>query len=285
LNVMLGREGAAPVKQSFGPTPAGKTLRIVLPSPVGVSHYHGQLTARFANGSGGEMPLDFDVQVFEPLRVEVDKAALDLAAGRVALTLSRPAEHCDYDVELDGKQDRHGGTAFHGEAAGTHLALELPVSADDVVLIVTLTCYDTYGTSGGVRLAPWKLDVPHEEVNFATGESRIEPSEQGKLERAYEDITTAIRRYGDRIAIRLFIVGHTDTVGDAAANDRLSLDRALAIAQYLRKRGVRVPVAYAGMGERALLVATADEAPEARNRRAQYILSVDEPFTAAWKRL
>jgi outer membrane protein OmpA-like peptidoglycan-associated protein len=77
--------------------------------------------------------------------------------------------------------------------------------------------------------------------------------------------------------VRLYIAGHTDTVGDAGYNLRLSRLRAQAIARWFRQRGLRIPIGWEGFGESAPLIATADNVDEPRNRRVDYILSVDEP--------
>lgn len=69
------------------------------------------------------------------------------------------------------------------------------------------------------------------------------------------------------------ITGHTDTTGDAAANDKLSLDRAIEIRAALVADGL--PVANArvtGRGERELRVPTADGVGEPANRRVEVIL-------------
>ena len=154
-----------------------------------------------------------------------------------------------------------------------------------MVLKITLLCYDTRGFSSGLELFPWQLEVEHEDVRFATAEWSITADEEPKLARAYDDIATAIRRYGKLIDVKLFITGHTDTVGDRRDNAILSERRARAIAAYFRDRGVRVPIYYAGLGETALLVPTADDTEEARNRRARYIVTVNEPAGATWRRL
>jgi len=91
--------------------------------------------------------------------------------------------------------------------------------------------------------------------------------------------------------VRLFIAGHTDRVGNDAYNYRLSQARAQAIGHWFKVHGLRVPVAYEGFGESAPAVSTADGVDEPRNRRVDYILSVDEPsirttgFHPVWKRV
>lgn len=282
---LTGTQGTA-VKKTLGKTKAGAVVRVPLPKTLGVTTYTGQLTVRFANAAVDvSMPLTFDIDVVASLAAEVVHESLDLAHGRVVVKLSRPAGRCDYNILLDGKQGRHGSQAFAGEPAQTPLTVELPVSADDVVLKVGLTCYDTDEFFIGVDLFPWKLEVPHEDVNFASGDASVAKSEQAKLDRAYDEIATALRRYGDMIKIRLFVVGHTDTVGDAGSNQALSVARARSIAAYLKKQGVRVPISYAGLGESSLAVETPDETSEEKNRRAQYILAVDEPMALSWSGL
>ncbi len=285
LHLSLTASVGRPVSFDAGPTRAGRSLEVPLPAEVGKTRYTGKLAVSFAKGGKGEMPLGFEVEVLAPLEVRLVADSLDLAKGRAAVTLSRPAARCEVEALLDDKPPRRAGAAFAGEAPGTPLWLSFPVSADDVVLKLRFECWDTADTFNTADYPVWKLEVPHEDVNFATGDSRIADSELPKVDRAYEDIATAIRRYGKIIPIRLYVVGHTDTVGDAGSNQRLSEARARSIAQALRQRGVSVPVSYAGFGESALLVPTADETAEGRNRRAQYILAVDPPLAAGWQKL
>jgi len=66
------------------------------------------------------------------------------------------------------------------------------------------------------------------------------------------------------------IVGHTDTIGSQKSNDELSLKRALSIRTQLVQAGADANrIAAAGRGERELLVPTADEVVEPRNRRVE----------------
>ncbi len=101
-----------------------------------------------------------------------------------------------------------------------------------------------------------------------------------KLDASYQKIIDAVelaRRADPSLPVKLFIAGHTDTVGSTAENRKLSLERARAIATWFHERGLPLPVAYAGFGEEALKVKTADNTDEPRNRRADYIVGVEEP--------
>lgn len=81
----------------------------------------------------------------------------------------------------------------------------------------------------------------------------------------------AIRKeVSERAAAEVMVVGHTDRVGTADANDRLSLKRAQGIRELLVESGVAVEkLEVVGRGERDPLVLTADEVDEPRNRRVE----------------
>jgi outer membrane protein OmpA-like peptidoglycan-associated protein len=78
----------------------------------------------------------------------------------------------------------------------------------------------------------------------------------------------------ERKAVEVVITGHTDTMGSSSDNDRLSLDRARAVEHQLKDtlaaKGVQSDsVTAVGRGERELLVRTADQTAEPRNRRVE----------------
>lgn len=69
------------------------------------------------------------------------------------------------------------------------------------------------------------------------------------------------------------ITGHTDTTGDTASNDKLSLDRAIEVRAALVEQGLPVANARAtGRGEREPRVPTADGVNEPANRRVEVIV-------------
>lgn len=76
-----------------------------------------------------------------------------------------------------------------------------------------------------------------------------------------------------RQAVEVQVTGHTDRVGSDADNDRLSLQRAESVRAMLVQNGIKATFIRAvGRGEREPLVPSADEQPEARNRRVEVIL-------------
>jgi OOP family OmpA-OmpF porin len=73
-----------------------------------------------------------------------------------------------------------------------------------------------------------------------------------------------------RGATKVDVVGHTDSSGSNAYNERLAVRRANAVRDALAARGLDASgMNVDGRGERELLVKTADNVREPANRRAQ----------------
>lgn len=103
-------------------------------------------------------------------------------------------------------------------------------------------------------------------LNFQPGTSELTPESMAELDAV---LSVARSRSGGEIVI----VGHTDRQGAADANDALSLRRANTIRELLIAKGFRGDlVEPVGRGEREPLVATEDNVPEPRNRRADIIV-------------
>jgi outer membrane protein OmpA-like peptidoglycan-associated protein len=80
------------------------------------------------------------------------------------------------------------------------------------------------------------------------------------------EAATAAKTQG---SVRILVVGHTDTVGSPAYNDRLSVRRAAAVRDELTRLGISPDAITAfGKGESELMVQTGDGIKEPQNRRA-----------------
>ncbi|MGN3974842.1 OmpA family protein [Tsuneonella sp. SYSU-LHT278] len=100
-------------------------------------------------------------------------------------------------------------------------------------------------------------------VTFATGSYAISPGFQTLLDRVANSLTQYPNSLVD-------VYGYTDTVGSAASNQRLSEQRAQAVANYLISRGVSsARIRWMGFGETNLKVATGDNVNEPMNRRVE----------------
>ncbi len=208
----------------------------------------------------------------------IDKAKVDLTGHHLELKASRDLVRVTIKVVGDSGgvlADESRDLGPH--PAGTPLVVTWSPSSDETVARIEVFAYDVDGYYKGYALTPWSVAVPHEEVNFKTDSAEIADSEKPKLEASFAKVSEALAKHPEIQGVRLFIAGHTDTVGDAEYNVRLSRSRAQAIARWFRQRGLRIGIAWEGFGESALLVKTADNVDEPRNRRVDYILSVDEP--------
>lgn len=98
---------------------------------------------------------------------------------------------------------------------------------------------------------------------FNMGETSLTAESAGFIPVVLDDV----RRRG---AAAVSIIGHTDTVADDAFNEKLGLMRAWSIAALLQQAGLQVlELSVVSYGKRNLLVPTADNVPEPRNRRVE----------------
>lgn len=277
------------LRRSAGPLRAGTRHRFDLPADrTGVLHFSGELKVDVSKGQGGSIPLSFDVEVLAPLELKVAPEDVQLEQHRLRLSANRPVR--TVQVTLTGDRGEPLGTvevdALEDEEGKIPVAWE---AAEGTVLRIAVKATDPAGYYAGLDLYPWRLEIPHEDVNFASGKADIPKEEVPKLEAALQELQAALTKYGRLVdGVKLYIAGHTDRVGDAASNQVLSEKRARSIGAWFRKRGVKVSIHYAGFGERLPAVQTEDEVERSENRRAAYIVAIEPPnlgVTASWRRL
>jgi outer membrane protein OmpA-like peptidoglycan-associated protein len=98
---------------------------------------------------------------------------------------------------------------------------------------------------------------------FDTDSASIKPAFQSTMDKVGEVLV----RYGKTT---LTIAGHTDNIGSAAYNQKLSERRALAVASYLESRKVNpVRLSTVGKGETVPAESNATEAGRQANRRVE----------------
>lgn len=277
-----------------GPLKPGQVKRFTIDPGNAAVEYTGTLTVKYPpkeNKDDVSMELKFVAEVVRPLAVNVSPGDVDLEHGKLTLTANRPVASAEVTLtDEDGYPVASGRTEPKGVAPGAPIAVTWKVPKSKV-LKLHLQVTDADGFYNGVDLFPWRVDVPHQDVNFPTGSAAIPAGETAKLDAALEQIQPQVQRAKRFADVRLYVIGHTDTVGDDASNQRLSEERARSIAGYFKAHGVGVPIFFTGMGEKAPLVPTPDNTDEPRNRRAEYVLSVGEPAVAhataaaSWKRL
>jgi outer membrane protein OmpA-like peptidoglycan-associated protein len=282
IELELSRDDGKSFKSQTGALKAGQSATLSF-GDGRRSKWTGKMIAVFPDGNRQSFDLTFESAAAGDLRVTYARDHLDLDAHTLEFQLSRPAGKAELTVIGDDGNPIGEGTAqYHGEPAGTWLKMVWTQKAGNVFRL-ELRASSADGLTTLVKLLPWSVRVPHQEVNFEPGKSEIRPSEAPKLDGSYQKIIDAIdlaRKADPSLQVKLFIAGHTDTVGGSADNRKLSLERARAIAAWFRERGLPLPIAYAGFGEDALKVKTPDNTDEPRNRRADYIVGIEEPLVA-----
>jgi outer membrane protein OmpA-like peptidoglycan-associated protein len=126
----------------------------------------------------------------------------------------------------------------------------------------------TRGTGVEVTRTPdnqLKLNIPSD-LSFDFASAAIKPDMHGVLD-------TFANSLRDDPNARLTIIGHTDSVGSPATNDRLSMDRARSGRDYLATRGVSpTRISVQGHGEREPVADNGTEKGRTQNRRLEMFL-------------
>lgn len=98
---------------------------------------------------------------------------------------------------------------------------------------------------------------------FSTGKDELTPESKAVMAEVKAELAT-------RPFPEVTVIGHTDSVGNTAYNDALSLKRAEAMRQILIDAGVPAQlIRTAGRGSREMLVPTDAGVSEPRNRRVE----------------
>jgi outer membrane protein OmpA-like peptidoglycan-associated protein len=113
------------------------------------------------------------------------------------------------------------------------------------------------------------LIVNLSDVLFDTGSATLKPGTREKLAR----VAGILLSHPD---LKLQIEGHTDSVGDADFNQRLSQNRADAVRTYLLAQGIAAPsVTTAGFGETQPVASNETPAGRQQNRRVELVVAGD----------
>jgi outer membrane protein OmpA-like peptidoglycan-associated protein len=115
-----------------------------------------------------------------------------------------------------------------------------------------------------------KLNIPGS-VMFRTGSAEITPDFASTL----DSIGSTIKEY---CGVTGTIVGHTDSTGSAATNQRLSQDRARSVANYLASKGIDPSrLSQDGRGPAEPIADNSTEAGRAQNRRVEIFVRPPAP--------
>ncbi|MGM0577019.1 MAG: OmpA family protein [Myxococcota bacterium] len=268
----------------------GQSKVLAFSQPEGRFTYEAAFEVTWDDGEESRFSTTFEAtRVGEP-KLRIDAGDVDLEDRSIVFRLNNPVAEAEL-VILGERGRRLDRVVKRYDDADPGAPLEItwdPV--DGEVLRLDLKVTDVAGYWTGMRITPFSIEVPHEDVEFETGRHAIRASEEPKLERTLEHIRQALAEHGTLLELKLYVAGYTDTVGSRASNQALSERRARSIARWFRAHGLEAAIYYQGFGEDVPAKPTPDETPEAANRRALYILSSQTPTGKAvpeddWKRL
>jgi len=100
-------------------------------------------------------------------------------------------------------------------------------------------------------------------LHFLEGRDELTPESKAELDKVLAELKR-------RPLPDIVVIGHTDTVGTLAYNDKLSLARAERVRDMMVALGIPASrIQVAGRGKRELVVQTDENVSEARNRRVE----------------
>ncbi len=115
-----------------------------------------------------------------------------------------------------------------------------------------------------------KLDIPAD-ASFDVGRADLKPAMRAVLDKYAKTLN-------EHTVTTIDIIGHTDSTGSDAFNDRLSVERAQAVREYLVAHGVSpARIQIAGHGEREPIASNDTEAGRAANRRVEIYVAEAAP--------
>ncbi len=279
LNIEVVRDDGK--KQTFaaGRTVGGTRLTFEWKQAEGKHDYDVKVNMTTSDGWKSEMEEYITVIVAGPFDAAIPAEQVNLEERTFVVKSNRPVaavqiEILDEDLETVGKETLHITDSVKGKPTTVQWS---PTEGDKAIFRIWVRTYDSYDFWADNEIIPWSLEIPHEDVNFATNSYEVTEEESPKLDNAYKEIRKAIKKYGEFVQCKLFISGYTDTVGDGGSNMTLSLNRARSIAKYFQAAGFEFDIYYQGFGESALAVPTGDSVNELANRRAKYIIAAGYP--------
>lgn len=114
---------------------------------------------------------------------------------------------------------------------------------------------------------PADKTLPLNHISFETGSATLSANSKFEL----DNLVTAMNAYP---SLSVEVAGHTDNVGDAAANLALSTARASSVVKYLTDRGISAGRLRArGYGDTKPLVPNDSPENQAKNRRTELIIN------------
>ncbi|GGK70214.1 cell envelope biogenesis protein OmpA [Rufibacter glacialis] len=205
--------------------------------------WKGKTVSSFAQGRV------FDAQTKKPLKATVQVYDLD-SAGVITQQVSSDGTSGEYTIVLNQKQ-RY---ALYVTAPG-HVLESRHISATSTTEPLALDFYLQPLSKGAKAVLS--------NIFFDTGKAELRPESQTELDKLFQFLRSNPK-------IKVEIAGHTDNVGQAAANQKLSEARAQAVVAYLVKKGAPASLFQAkGYGQTQPAAPNTSEENRQLNRRIE----------------
>jgi outer membrane protein OmpA-like peptidoglycan-associated protein len=132
-------------------------------------------------------------------------------------------------------------------------------NGDAVKVLAATEVKDTFGST--LQALPARPTIFL--LYFVTGTDELTEESKGDLQRILDELK--LRPVPD-----VYVIGHTDTVGELRGNDQLSAQRAETVKGFLVGIGISADrIQTAGRGKREPIVQTGDNVDEPKNRRVE----------------
>ena len=212
------REGPPLLQRSIGSLQARCRASESPGAPIRASTSTACKSSGKTAAGAAKVAVEVVMDVMRPLDVKLAREQVDIEERTLYFTMNNPAGRAQLTVYNASSRAIHEGTTdLRGRPAGNRLVVTWP-ELPDPVQRMELRIYDASDSWSDFELVPFTVEIPHEDVVFETAKWDVRASEQPKLDAAYDAILDAIREHGSDIKARLYVLGHTDTVGTAADN-------------------------------------------------------------------
>ncbi len=296
VDIVIRGDDGKTIKKSPGNMKAGKDYKISWNQKGKQVRYEMELT-------GSDMSGNFTFEIIKAAGPAGKVGKLTFKSSREDIVKRKKAKYktsfkltsYEYKVIDDDGDVIASDTVTNEVSAGGNFTIKWDSPAN--VFMVEVRGEDEFGRFVEDRRVPYSAEIPHTEVTFDSGKAVIKPGQIPTLDEAVavafhelDKLDRVNEAVNANLVPQLYIVGYTDTVGNAAKNQKLSNGRAKAIAKYFYDQGFWAEIQYAGMGERGLRVETDDNVDEVRNRRALYLIAFSKPgaggqIPGRWTRL
>ena len=209
--------------------------------PDEVAFFKGQVE----DVTKGQNKGGFKVEVTDAVTKKVTEGMVDSATGNYAVVVNAKAKN-DMILTIKKKDYAFSSKLISKDSIKGSKPVKFNMSVDTIKIGKTYTLNNIYYNSNSAVLDPRSMIVLEEFAAFLKTNPKI------KIE----------------------VYGHTDNVGNAAANLALSTDRAFTVRDKLLELGIEEKrlVAFKGFGSTKPIADNATEAGRAKNRRTEFVI-------------